>query len=118
MGAMAAIADRMPAVDGGDKDQKVLLVKGVPPNANDLYLYKVFSPYGALEDAYVNVNEDGTCAGTASVEFARATDAKKAVLALNKVHDPGNKEARELIAPSKGVILKVSVKTGEDVSEE
>merc|ERR1711920_37306 len=101
-GLMAAIVDRMP-----DRDQKVLIVKGLPPHGNDLYVYKVFAPFGALVGAYVDVNEDGTCAGTASVEFARATDAKKAQKALDG-HEPRNKEAREMIAPSEGVVLHVT----------
>jgi len=93
----------------------ILKIKGLPTNGNVLYLYKVFAPFGAIRDAKVEVNEDGTCKGDGHVEFSFAADAEQALQALDgqnpaDVRDPSLKP---LPSNSKAV-LQVSMHTLEN----
>jgi len=94
------------------EDGTILKIKGLPTNGNVLYLYKVFAPFGAIRDAKVEVNEDGTCKGDGHVEFAFAADAEQASKMLKgknpaDVRDPSLKP---LPSDSKAV-LQVSIVT-------
>lgn len=94
------------------EDGTLLKIKGLPTNGNVLYLYKVFAPFGAIRDAKVEVNEDGTCKGDGHVEFSFAADAEQASKKLNghnpaEVRDPSLKP---LPSNSKAV-LQVSIVT-------
>lgn len=64
-------AQKLP--DGTDPTD--LYIKGLPQDATELYLYKVFSPFGAIESAHAMVNPDGHLSGVAFLKFARPEDA-------------------------------------------
>jgi len=93
----------------------ILKIKGLPTNGNVLYLYKVFAPFGAVRDAKVEVNEDGTCKGDGHVEFSFARDAEQASKALNGQNpaDVRDRSLKPLPSNSKAV-LQVSVVSRED----
>jgi len=113
-GSMAAIADRLPiVVDGGGLDPTDLIIEGLPPNGNDLYLYRVFSPFGSIESVNTELNEDGTCQGVGFVKFMYALAAQRATAAVDG-QAPKDDEAKTGIASyNKGVVLRVSVNTPE-----
>merc|ERR1711972_1174937 len=64
-------------------------VRDLPLNGNDLYIYTVFAPFGAIEAVQAILAEDGTCKGLGFVNFARASDAAKAIAGVSgrKQHD-------------------------------
>jgi ELAV like protein 2/3/4 len=77
-----------------------LYIRGLPPQADDLYLYKVFAPIGAiLSVKSVNSPEKGGCAGYGFVKYATLEEANKAISLLNSTPLPD------------GTMLQVSVKT-------
>mmetsp|Transcript_46152 Transcript_46152/g.133753 ORF Transcript_46152/g.133753 Transcript_46152/m.133753 type:complete len:361 (-) Transcript_46152:28-1110(-) len=57
-----------------------LYVKGLPPTVDELYLYKLFAPYGAIQSVKPIAKEWG---GTAFVKFAKAEEAQVAVSKVN-----------------------------------
>jgi len=79
-----------PPVDEGniaDRDQSSLYIKGLPPEAGDLFLYKVFAPFGAIESVHAMLNADGsgTCTGIGFVRFVKTAEATMAVGSVNQV---------------------------------
>lgn len=84
--------------NGDGSDPSNLYVKALPPEASELYLYKVFAPIGAVESVYCMVDNDGFCSGIGFVKYARVEDAQ---IAISAVHN--------LTLPD-GVTLNVSVK--------
>eukprot|EP00427_Karlodinium_veneficum_P055334 CAMPEP_0169411056 /NCGR_PEP_ID=MMETSP1017-20121227/60099_1 /TAXON_ID=342587 /ORGANISM="Karlodinium micrum, Strain CCMP2283" /LENGTH=331 /DNA_ID=CAMNT_0009518339 /DNA_START=44 /DNA_END=1039 /DNA_ORIENTATION=- len=79
-------------------DQTNLYVKDLPGSADDLYVYKVFSPFGALESIFVKPSPDGTWA-IAFVKYRTEEAAASAIQGLTNCLLPD------------GSMLKVSVKT-------
>lgn len=65
---------------GGDDSN--LYVKGLPAMCDDLYLYKLFAPYGAIQSVRVIV-EDGRCSGIGFVKFSRKEEAQWAIRQLS-----------------------------------
>merc|ERR1712070_1193930 len=63
-------------------DQSNLYVKDIPGNADDLYIYKLFSPFGALESVKVKNGDDGSWA-IAFVKFFTNEEAAKALAGLS-----------------------------------
>lgn len=80
-------------------DETNLYVKDLPGTADDLYIYKVFSPFGALESISIKTGPDGTWA-IAFVKYSTNAEAQGALMGLNNCLLPD------------GSMLKVSVKTG------
>lgn len=77
-----------------------LYVKDLPPSANDLYLYKVFAPFGAIQSVRaMQLSDNVSCSGIGFIKFTYAGDAQKAIQSLNM------KPLQD------GSILKVSIKT-------
>jgi len=110
--SLAAITRTLQNVENGH-GQASLEVSGLPPNGNDLYLYKVFAPFGAIQSVKAALNEDGTCTGVGAVVFADAADAHKARKKLDG-HAPDTEESNE------DAVLHVSVKIpgeGEEKTE-
>lgn len=79
-------------------DQTNLYVKDLPGSADDLYVYKAFSPFGALESIFVKPSPDGTWA-IAFVKYRTEEAAASAIQGLTNCLLPD------------GSMLKVSVKT-------
>jgi len=94
------------------EDGTILKIQGLPTNGNVLYLYKVFAPFGAVRDAKVEVNEDGTCKGDGHVEFSFARDAEQASKALNG-QNPAEVRDRSLkpLPSNSKAVLQVSIVT-------
>jgi len=78
-------------------DEASLTVKDLPGTADDLYLYKVFAPFGSLESVAVKRDPGGAWA-VAFVRYLAADGASRAVSALNGCPLPD------------GAVLKVSKK--------
>jgi len=116
-GSLAAIADRLPSiVELGGHNPSHLKVEGLPPNGNDLYLYRVFAPFGAISSVDTKLNEEGTCQGVGFVKFLYASEAKQAIAAVDG-NSPAGEDAKSAISSNKGVVLRVSVGTPKDEEE-
>lgn len=107
-GSLAAITDRWPTmVDGGD-DPRHLRIEGLPANGDDLYLYKIFSPFGAIQHVQTRTNEDGTCQGTGFVTFLYASEAKEAFSLVD------GEAVEDGVSSNKVVQLHVSISKSKD----
>eukprot|EP00747_Dinoflagellata_sp_TGD_P185806 gnl/TRDRNA2_/TRDRNA2_42537_c0_seq1.p1 gnl/TRDRNA2_/TRDRNA2_42537_c0~~gnl/TRDRNA2_/TRDRNA2_42537_c0_seq1.p1 ORF type:complete len:376 (-),score=88.14 gnl/TRDRNA2_/TRDRNA2_42537_c0_seq1:96-1103(-) len=84
---------------GSNEEGTNLYVKDLSPAADDLFLYRAFARFGAIESARAMVNPDGSCTGIGFVKFATAADAQKAIGVLNGAQQPD------------GQIMYVSIKT-------
>jgi len=116
-GSLAAISVRLKAVDShSDLDRRSIKVEGMPPNGNDLYLYKVFAPFGAIRHVRTKLEEDGTSTGVGFVDFFRATDAEKAIAEIDK-RSPDKVERIETIPSNSGAVLRVSLRRPQDGAE-
>eukprot|EP00930_Biecheleria_cincta_P089113 TRINITY_DN78377_c0_g1_i1.p1 TRINITY_DN78377_c0_g1~~TRINITY_DN78377_c0_g1_i1.p1 ORF type:complete len:353 (+),score=59.92 TRINITY_DN78377_c0_g1_i1:135-1061(+) len=62
-----------------------LYVGNIPSDSHDLFLYRLFSPFGAIAHtgAKAMINPDGTCKGFAFVDFVDPGAAQTAVATLN-----------------------------------
>jgi len=97
---MQAAPVQLPANFGSGEEGSNLYVRGLPPQADDLYLYKVFAPLGAILSVRSIVSpEKGGCAGYGFVKFATMEEANKAIILLSTTPLPD------------GTMLQVSVKT-------
>merc|ERR1712039_435905 len=81
-------------VTGGDESN--LYVKGLPAHADDLYLYRLFSPFGAIQSVKAVTGEGWA---TGFVKFSRDADAQGAVVSLTDQSLPD------------GSCIQISVKT-------
>mmetsp|Transcript_128890 Transcript_128890/g.241075 ORF Transcript_128890/g.241075 Transcript_128890/m.241075 type:complete len:310 (-) Transcript_128890:56-985(-) len=79
-GQQVAWAAGMQISNGSDESN--LYIRGLPPQADDLYLYKVFAPLGAIVSVKAILAEHG-CAGYGFVKYANVEDANKAIELLN-----------------------------------
>lgn len=61
----------------------LILVKGLPPDATDLDLYKLFSPFGPVSHVRAFWNDDRTCKGYGFVHFLDANCADMAIKVLH-----------------------------------
>mmetsp|Transcript_109283 Transcript_109283/g.309143 ORF Transcript_109283/g.309143 Transcript_109283/m.309143 type:complete len:654 (-) Transcript_109283:114-2075(-) len=68
-------------VDGVDPGR--LFIKGLPQDADDLYLYNVFSPFGALTSVEHQCDDQGNCTGMGYIRFGFPSDAQIAIQTLN-----------------------------------
>jgi len=80
----------------GEGDESNLYVKGLPVMADELYLYKLFAPFGAIQSVKANAYDWGAIG---FVKFAMVADAQGAIQALDNQQLPD------------GSLLNVSVKT-------
>lgn len=80
-------------------DNSNLYVKDLPPQADDLYLYRIFSPFGAIQSVKAVMTPEMTCMGYGFVKFGTDTDAEMALSMINGC------------PLSDGSVLKVAVKT-------
>jgi len=77
-------------------DSSNLYVKGLPKHADELYLYKLFAPFGAITSVRAQAADWGTIG---FVKYVQAQDAEVAIENINGQSQPD------------GSILQVSVKT-------
>lgn len=102
---MQAVSETVSEVKGfrplakHEEDPSNLYVKGLPVNADELYIYYVFAPFGAIQSVRVMRDDTGVCSGTALVKFGSAEDAELAISTLTGNPLPDH------------VVLDVSVKT-------
>ncbi|CAJ1333184.1 unnamed protein product [Effrenium voratum] len=103
---MVAISETVSRVKGfrpvlpHTMDPTNLYIKGLPSNADELYLYSIFSPFGAIQSVrLLRDSITGLCTGAALLKFGQTEDAELAIRTLS-----GNK------LPD-GVVLDVTVKT-------
>lgn len=73
---------------GGSKysnDENTLFVAGLPSDTQDVDLYKMFSPFGAIAPRGVRamLHPDGNCKGFGFVNFMDSTTSQSAITALN-----------------------------------
>lgn len=81
-----------------DGDPSNLYVKNLPGAADDLYLYKIFAPFGAVQSVYAKTGDNGAWA-IGFVKYAFADDAEKAIAGLHGAQLPD------------GTVLHIQVKT-------
>lgn len=88
--ALQALADAInggasaPPALGGVHDPSSLYVKDLPLHVDDLWLYKVFAPHGAIEKVRAMPRDDGGgCKGIGFVKFVRANEAQTAMSIIN-----------------------------------
>ena len=62
---------------------RTLFVYHLPQDANDMLLYRLFSPFGAIESAKVVFDSDGVCKGFAFVKMMIHTGALRAIQAMD-----------------------------------
>lgn len=60
-----------------------LYIKGLPENADELYMYNIFAPFGAVLSVHVMRKSPGVCKGGAFVRFGIPEDA---TMALRTIH--------------------------------
>ena len=66
--------------DGGDRN---IFIYHLPGETDEAYLYKLFSPYGAIESVKVITDLQGTCKGYGFVKMVNVMDAWNAIQMLN-----------------------------------
>tara|TARA_B100001741_G_scaffold292390_1_gene273231 strand:- start:201 stop:596 length:396 start_codon:yes stop_codon:yes gene_type:complete len=65
----------------------VAYVQNLPPTADDLFLYKTFSPFGAITSVQVvRDNWTSLCTGIATIDFRHHADALTAAQTLKRVN--------------------------------
>lgn len=66
-------------------NDNALYIAGLPPDTTDYYLYRLFSPLGAIAPKGVRTltNEDGTCKGIAFVNYLEHHSAQMAISIYN-----------------------------------
>jgi len=85
---------------GSGEEGSNLYIRGLPQTADDLYLYKVFAPIGAILSVKSIQNPTGQgCAGYGFVKYSTTEEANKAIGLLSTTPLPD------------GTMLQVSVKT-------
>lgn len=77
-----------PATPGGGKvpDDNQVYITGLPVDTTDLDLYKMFAPFGAIQQRGVKAMrrpEDSSCSGVGFVDFSDHAVAQQAIMALN-----------------------------------
>ena len=75
---MGQMASQWAGQSLGARTCSKLLIDDLPYNADDLYLYRVFSPFGAILGVRAALNEDGSCSGHGYVKFTEPGDASRA----------------------------------------
>mmetsp|Transcript_50998 Transcript_50998/g.95455 ORF Transcript_50998/g.95455 Transcript_50998/m.95455 type:complete len:450 (-) Transcript_50998:149-1498(-) len=78
---IASVKGYKPAGDlGKEPDPSYLVIRGLAADIDELYLYYVFAPFGAIQNVKVIKDEKtGACTGTAYVKFGVAEDALLAI---------------------------------------
>mmetsp|Transcript_64573 Transcript_64573/g.154281 ORF Transcript_64573/g.154281 Transcript_64573/m.154281 type:complete len:232 (+) Transcript_64573:93-788(+) len=80
------------ALPGGkwENDERTIYVGGLPQDTTDLDLYKIFSPFGALQPGGVRAmtQEDGTCKGFGFINFQEMSSAEASKATLNMATMP------------------------------
>merc|ERR1711920_736029 len=111
-GSLGAISRKMmlpnPKGGGVAKPHRVK-VKGMPPNGDDLYLYKVFAPFGAVMSVSSSKAEDGTCTGVGFVKFMTKEDAHRAIENVNGKNPLDIEEIDLQAASNARAILEVTM---------
>jgi RNA recognition motif-containing protein len=94
----------LPINFGQGEEGSNLYIRGLPPTADDLYLYKVFAPVGAILSVKAIVSlETSQCAGYGFVKYATAEEAQKAIALLSSTPLPdGNMLMVTVKSPGKG----------------
>mmetsp|Transcript_3518 Transcript_3518/g.8462 ORF Transcript_3518/g.8462 Transcript_3518/m.8462 type:complete len:461 (+) Transcript_3518:68-1450(+) len=78
---IASVKGYKPVTELGDQpDPSYLIIRGLSPDIDELYLYYVFAPFGAIQSVQlVKDDTSGACTGTAYVKFGMAEDALLAI---------------------------------------
>jgi len=78
---IASVKGYKPVTELGDQpDPSYLIIRGLSPDIDELYLYYVFAPFGAIQSVQVLKDDSsGACTGTAYVKFGVAEDALLAI---------------------------------------
>lgn len=75
------------AIPGAGKvpDENQIYIRGLPSDTSDLELYKMFSPFGAIQQRGVKamLGQDGRCTGVGFVDFVDAAVAQSASATVN-----------------------------------
>lgn len=82
-------------------NESTIYVAGLPPDTTDYYMYRLFSPFGAIAAKGVRAvqNPDGTCKGFGFVNYLNNSSAAAAIHTISGTRLPD------------GSMIKVSIKT-------
>jgi RNA recognition motif-containing protein len=83
MNSQRADAIQMKNIGGHASDLCNLYVNDIPPEADDLWMYRTFSPYGAISSVRIMKDENGLSRGFGFVMFVHVQDAFNAIEAVN-----------------------------------
>lgn len=94
----------LPMNFGQGEEGSNLYIRGLPATADDLYLYKVFAPIGAILSVKAIMSTETTqCAGYGFVKYATAEEAQKAIALMSATPLPdGNMLTVTVKSPGKG----------------
>merc|ERR1712150_75704 len=81
-------AGALPGSKGFNNDESelnTLYIAGLPSDTEDLHLYRLFSPFGAItpKGARAVTNMDGSCKGIGFVNFLDSAAAQAAIMTYN-----------------------------------
>jgi len=95
------MSGRMPGGTKFSNDDNTLYICGLPPDTNDLHLFRIFSSFGPIAPKGVRSvkKPDGTCKGIGFVNYLAHDSAQAAIAAYNGAQLPD------------GTILKVAIKS-------
>merc|ERR1712217_958294 len=95
------MAGVLPGSNGANNDDVALFIAGLPLDMEDVDLYTIFAPFGAIAPKGVRLLRrfDGKCTGFGLVNFLSEAAAQNAYVTCNGTQLPD------------GTLLKVSLKT-------
>merc|ERR1740121_2237437 len=81
-------------------DDKTVMVKNLPPNTSDKDVYDLFCPFGAIyaEGVRALLGPDGSCKGTAYVNFLEKESSMAAVQTLNGYMLPSGQQLTVMLS--------------------
>jgi len=83
-------AQALPGSGNMDNDTNALYIAGLPNDTQDLDLYRIFAPFGAIAPKGVRamVHPDGSCKGFGFVNYLDASSLEQAMATLNGTQMP------------------------------
>lgn len=83
-------AQALPGAGGMDNDTNALYIAGLPSDTQDVDLYRIFAPFGAVAPKGVRamVHPDGTCKGFGFVNYLDPSSLQQAISTLNGTQMP------------------------------
>mmetsp|Transcript_5668 Transcript_5668/g.10144 ORF Transcript_5668/g.10144 Transcript_5668/m.10144 type:complete len:309 (+) Transcript_5668:114-1040(+) len=87
-------AQALPGCEGLDNDRNALYISGLPSDTQDVDLYRIFAPFGAIAPRGVRamLHPDGSCQGFGFVNYVDTVSVSVAASTLNGTQMPDGNE--------------------------